>query len=272
MKLLKWLKVTALGLGACLGLGCVLTSCFEDPEELDGEKLEGNAERCCVGLSGNAYEACIEDYQSSSQCNVSVALYGVPSPDPIIPGTKPAIEECCGDLTGAEYEACVEDYKAVGSCNMNISDPEADVYGPPPVNENDEAIEECCGDLTGAEYEACVKDYKAVGSCNMNISDPEADVYGPPPFEEEEHDEAIEECCGDLTGAEYEACVEDYKAAGLCDMNVPLYGVPEGIQICCGHLEGESYDACVKDYQEAGKCTINATVYGPLPDDGGEDA
>ena len=183
-----------------------------------------------MGLDSEAYDACIQDYQGSNRCDVNVALYGVQVPDPIIPGTKPAIEECCGVLSGAEYEACVEDYKAVGSCNSNISDPEADVYGPPPVDEVpvDEAMEECCGALSGEAYEACVEDYKAAGFCDMNVSlygVPEPDPNEPPVIDEPV-DESIEECCGDLGGEAYEDCVAEYKEAGACTLSSTVYGVP----------------------------------------------
>jgi hypothetical protein len=228
MHLKKIFKLVA-SLGALAGLSSFMTACDDESIEYPIHGT-GDAHRCCVGLDSEAYDACIQDYQGSNRCDVNVALYGVQVPDPIIPGTKPAIEECCGDLSGAEYEACVEDYKAVGSCNSNISNPEADVYGPPPVDEVpvDEAMEECCGALSGEAYEACVEDYKAAGFCDMNVSlygVPEPDPNEPPAIEDPV-DEAIEECCGDLGGEAYEDCVAEYKEAGACTLSSTVYGVP----------------------------------------------
>jgi hypothetical protein len=177
MHLKKIFKLVA-SLGALAGLSSFMTGCDDESIEYPIHGT-GDAHRCCVGLDSEAYDACIQDYQGSNRCDVNVALYGVQVPDPIIPGTKPAIEECCGDLSGVEYEACVEDYKAAGFCDMNVSlygVPEPDLNEPPAIEDPvDEAIEECCGDLGGEAYADCVAEYKEAGACTLSST-----VYGVP--------------------------------------------------------------------------------------------
>ena len=78
----------------------------------------------------------------------------------------------------------------------------------------------------------------------------------------------VEACCGtDKTSQNYNACVQDYQANGVCSTSgkpddpiwdVPTYGMPdpigptpEQLQECCGQDDGTNdYKACVENYTD----------------------
>ena len=131
------------------------------------------ADACCgktLRFSGDKYDACVEAYNSISECDENklfpVAIYG-PAIDPAM------MSACCGEDTSADgFNDCLDDLSAnVDACNK-------------PVKCTEKAIEKQCGaPADDATYTSCVSDYKDTNSCEK-ADKPLPTYYGAEPVED----------------------------------------------------------------------------------------